>query len=238
MNRQLLSVLLPALLLAILPLASVAAEYPDPKLWERTIYGFLLEDEIIGERPGAIVATGSSSMRFWDHRIHQDLAPLTIISRGFGGSNMNDLLHFLDHVVLKHKPRAVMIYEGDNDVAQQVPVDTILATFAEAVERIHAADDAIRIYLLAVKPSISRAAMWPTMLKVNDGLQSIADGNANITYIDVATPMLRDDGSIRDDLFVADELHMNQAGYDIWRNAVAPVLIGSELRHEPSPQPQ
>jgi len=229
--------LLTALLL-LLPVAVQAADYPDPKPWERTIYGFVLEDEIIGHRPGAIVATGSSSMRFWDHRIHKDLAPLTIISRGFGGSNMNDLLHFLDHVVLKHTPRAVLIYEGDNDVAQQVPVETILATFRQAMEKIHAKDEAIRIYLLAVKPSISRAAMWPTMLEVNAGLQEIAAGNENITYIDVASPMLNADGSIRDDLFVADELHMNQAGYDIWRNTVAPILIANELRYEPSPAAQ
>ncbi len=226
------------LLLVLLPTAAQGAEYPDPKLWERTIYGFVLEDEIIGERPGAIVATGSSSMVFWDHRIRQDLAPLTIISRGFGGSNMNDLLHFLDHVVLKHEPRAVMIYEGDNDVAQGVPVETILKKFTEAVRRIHDQDPAIRIYLLAVKPSISRASLWPTMQAVNAGLQTLAAGGERISYIDVATPMLNDDGSIRDDLFVADELHMNQKGYDIWRNTVAPVLIERELRYEPTPAAQ
>ena len=212
-------------LTVLLPFSAQAAAYPDPKLWEGTISGFLLEDEIIGERPGAIVATGSSSMLFWDHRIREDLAPLSVISRGFGGSNMNDLLHFLDYVVLKHKPRAVMIYEGDNDVAQQVPVENILATFKQAMEKIHAQDEAIRIYLLAVKPSISRAAMWPTMREVNAGLQEIAAGNEKIAFIDVATPMFNPDGSIRDDLFVADELHMNQAGYDIWRNTVAPILI-------------
>jgi lysophospholipase L1-like esterase len=225
-------------LTVLLPFTAQAAAYPDPKLWEGTIYGFLLEDEIVGERPGAIVATGSSSMRFWDHRIHADLAPLTIISRGFGGSNMNDLLHFLDQVVLKHRPRAVMIYQGDNDVAQEVPVETILAAFTEAVERIHRQDATIRIYLLSVKPSISRAAMWPIMSAVNAGLQELAAGSVNITYIDVATPMLNEDGSIRDDLFVADQLHMNQTGYDIWRNTVAPILIKQELRYEPSPEPQ
>lgn len=223
------------LLFSLLPLTALAADYPDPKLWERTIYGFMLEDEIIGERTGAIVATGSSSMVFWDHRIHQDLAPLRVISRGFGGSNMNDLLHFLDQVVLKHQPRAVMIYEGDNDVAQQVPVDTILSRFEAAVDRIHQQDPAIRIYLLAVKPSISRASMWPAMQAVNAGLQAIAAASSSIHYIDVATPMLNHDGSVRDDLFVADELHMNQKGYDIWRNTVAPVLIENELRYEPTP---
>jgi len=222
-------------LLFLLPLSLYAAEYPDATNWAYTIGGFALEDEVIGERHGAIVATGSSSMRLWDHRIRADLAPLTIISRGFGGSNMNDVLHYLDQIVLKHRPRAVMIYEGDNDVAQNVPVEKILDTFEAAIDRILLQDDAIRIYLLAVKPSIARAAMWPTMLEVNAGLKKMAAAEANLTFIDVATPMLNADGSVREDLFVSEGLHMNQKGYDIWRNVVAPVLIERELSYEPSP---
>jgi len=73
--------------LLMLPASVQAADYPDPTAWQYIIGGFTLEDEIIGDRHGLIVATGSSSMRFWDHRIHKDLAPLAIISRGFGGSN-------------------------------------------------------------------------------------------------------------------------------------------------------
>lgn len=226
------------LILALLPLASLAADYPDPSRWAYTVGGFTLEDEILGPRPGAIVATGSSSMRFWQARIHADLAPLTVIPRGFGGSNMNDLLTYLDEVVLKHEPRAVMIYEGDNDVAQGVPVEKILATFETALARIHARDPAIRVYLLAVKPSLSRAAMWSQMQAVNQGLQAFAKASDTIFYLDVATPMLDADGSVRDDLFVSDGLHMNQRGYDLWRNAVAPVLIEHEIRYEGSPVAQ
>ena len=196
----------------LVPLVAVAAEYPDPTNWDYTIGGFALEDEIIGARPGAIVATGSSSMRFWGHRIHEDLAPLSVISRGFGGSNMNDVLHYLDRLVLMHEPRAVMIYEGDNDVAQGVPVEVILQTFESAIDRILLQDASIRIYLLSIKPSIARASMWPVMLQVNAGLKQFAAAEPNIHYIDVATPMLNADGSVRQDLFVSDGLHMNQKG--------------------------
>ena len=220
------------ILLVIVPLTLGAAEYPDPSTWDRTIYGFALEDEIIGERKGAIVATGSSSMNFWDHRIHKDLAPLTIISRGFGGSNMNDVLHHLDALVLKHNPRAVMIYEGDNDVAQGVSIENILTTFDATIDRIQKHDAKIRIYLLSIKPSIARAEMWPAMLEVNAALESRAKQDLNLIYIDVATPMLNADGSFRTDLFVTDKLHMNQKGYDIWRNTVAPILIKNEIRYE------
>ena len=38
-------------------------------------------------------------------------------------------------------------------------------------------------------------------------------------------PMLGDDGKPRPEIFVADNLHMNGAGYDVWRDTVRPVLV-------------
>ena len=53
------------LILLVVSASAVASEYPDSGRWLYTIGGFVLEDEIIGDREGQIVATGSSSMRFW-----------------------------------------------------------------------------------------------------------------------------------------------------------------------------
>lgn len=208
-----------------------AEDYPATDRWEYTMIGFRIEDEVNPKAEGAIVATGSSSMRFWDHRIHEDLQPLTIISRGFGGSNMNDVLTYLDDLVLKHKPRAVMIYEGDNDVAQGVSVDKILETYKATIARIHEFNPTIRIYLLSVKPSTLRAEMWGDMLQVNAGMQQLAE-DERIGYIDVASPMLNSDGTAKSDIFVSDGLHLNQKGYDIWANTVARFLIEREARYE------
>lgn len=209
-----------------------AAPYPDPERWASEMYGFNLEDEIIGPSSNGIVATGSSSMRFWDHRIHEDLAPLTIISRGFGGSNMNDVLHHIDTLILKHNPRAVMIYEGDNDVADGVPVKTILSTYEKVIDKIQAHRADTRIYLLSVKPSIARADMWPAMQAVNAGMQSISHDDKQVFYIDVAMPMFDANGELPKHLFVNDMLHMNQTGYDIWKATVAPILLKHESQYE------
>ncbi len=211
-------------------LGAMAEAYPDPRRWEGTIAGFALEDEVIGDRSGQIVATGSSSMRLWNHRIHQDLAPLPIIAKGFGGSNMNDVLFYLDGIVLKHNPRAVLLYEGDNDIAQGVPNETILQTYKETFARLHAHDAAMRVYILSVKPSLSRAHLWSQMQALNESLAAMAETDDRLHYIDVTTPMLDRDGSIRTDLFVSDDLHMNQRGYDIWRDVVGPVLRAGEIR--------
>ena len=44
-------------------------------------------------------------------------------------------------------------------------------------------------------------------------------------FLDVATPMLNEDGSIKDDIFVQDNLHMNAKGYAIWTKVIRPKLL-------------
>ena len=212
--------------------AAQAAEYPDPERFRGAIDAFQAAEAESKPARGAVVATGSSSMRGWHGRIADDLAPLTIIPRGFGGSNMHDVRHFLDELVLRHEPRAVLLYEGDNDVAAGLSPEQILAEFeaidAAVAERL----PETRIYILAVKPSIARWQLWPTMVTTNDLLKARADSDPRLTFIDIATPMLGGDGKPLAEIFVADMLHMNGLGYDIWRDAVRPVLVEAERAYE------
>lgn len=72
----------------------------------------------------------------WNADAAADLAPLTVISRGFGGSIMNDALHYLDRVALTYKPRAVLLYEGDNDTGRaNIPTQMIISQLQEIIAR-------------------------------------------------------------------------------------------------------
>ena len=213
------------------PGADLAA-YPDPERFEKWIAGFLEADLKSPPESGGIVAVGSSSMRGWHKTILQDLAPLSIIPRGFGGSNMNDVLYFVDGLVNKHKPRAVLLYEGDNDVAGGIAPETILDTFRQLQQKIHRELPETRIYMLAVKPSIARWQMWPTMQRVNRLLKSACEKDDKLTFIDIASPMLNEQGFPKAEIFVEDMLHMNDKGYRLWKDAVKPILVEAELGHE------
>ncbi len=206
--------------------------YPNPDRFEPAIRQFEKQDGISRPPAGAIVCVGSSSMRKWHGMIHQDLAPLTVIARGFGGSNMNDLLHFLDRVVLVYRPRAVMIYEGDNDTAGDIPPAKIAATFHAVVARIHKTLPDARVYFLAIKPSVKRWHLWPRMQEANRLIAAQCGADPRLTFIDIATPMLDADGHVKQDIFENDNLHMNRKGYVIWRNVVRPLLMQKEARFE------
>jgi len=227
-------------LLALLALGAVlagsaAAQYPDPERFEGAIVAFEAQDRVTPPPGGAIVLTGSSSIARWNDQAAAALAPLTVIPRGFGGSVMHDVLHYLDRVALVYRPRAILIYEGDNDTGQAEPIpnELILADLQAIIDRVHAELPATRIYVLSVKPSILRRAVWPVAQEVSAAYRRIAASDPLVYYVDVASPFLDPDGEVMDDIFVADNLHLNDLGNAIWGATIKAALMPMEARHEP-----
>jgi len=207
----------------------------DPQRFEKSIAAFEEQDKTAPPPEGAIVCIGSSSMRRWHETIHEDLAPLTVIARGFGGSTMNDALYYAERIVIAYKPRAVLLYEGDNDTSNGIGPQEIRDTFEAFVAKIHEALPQTRIYALSIKPSIKRLAIWPDMQEANRLLAETCGGDARLTYINVASIMLNEDGQPKPDIFTSDDLHMNEKGYQLWTQVVRPVLLAGEAESESSP---
>ena len=206
--------------------------YPDPKRFEKRITAFEAKDEKTPPPAGAILCTGSSSMVGWHGTIEKDLAPLTVIPRGFGGSTMHDVLHYADRVVIPYRPRAILVYEGDNDIACGIEPEKARDTYAAFAGKIAKALPGTRIYFIAAKPSIRRWKMWPRMKALNNLVKEMCVGNKMLTFIDVAPAMLDDTGTPRKDIFKADNLHMNRQGYTLWTEVVKPVLMENESKFE------
>ena len=221
----LVSLLLALVLLTGSP-AAAQHELPiDPLRFTAEIGAFEAADGTLMPPEGAVVLTGSSSIRRWHPTVEKDLAPLTVVPRGFGGSTMTDLLHYLDQVVLKYKPRAVVIYEGDNDTGRyHVPPAKIADQFQQVVSRIHAELPDTRIYVLSVKPSLARVAVWDKAVEANALLQEAVSAHPTLRYIDVATPLLDSSGKVKTDIFIDDGLHLNEKGTAIWAATIRAAL--------------
>ncbi|HEX9724907.1 MAG TPA: GDSL-type esterase/lipase family protein [Vicinamibacteria bacterium] len=205
----------------------------EPDRFAEAFEEFAAEDKASPPPEGAIVVTGSSSVRRWHPTIKEDLAPLTVIPRGFGGSTMEDALYWIDKAAIQYKPRAIVVYEGDNDTGSyKVPAAKIAEQFEAIVAKIHAALPETRVYVISVKPSVSRWATWPEAVKTNQLLEAIAEKNDRVTYIDVATPMLQPKGDVMTDIFVDDNLHLNPKGYEIWSAAIKEPLMQGEAQYE------
>lgn len=194
----------------------------DPKRFAEDIQKFQkLDDEKPSE--GDILFVGSSSIRFWE-TLQQDFPDYEVLNRGFGGSHMSDLLFYLDELVLKHKPRKVFIYEGDNDINDKEDSASILKEAQEIVKKIHEVLPNTKIIFISAKPSIARWNLKNQYLQLNYRLQSYANQYSYLDYIDVWKPMLDSSGKPRADIFIEDNLHMNAKGYAIWQKVIEPYV--------------
>ncbi len=198
--------------------------YPDPRRFESEIRAFADEDRAFPPPKGALLCVGSSSIRMWHSTIREDLAPSTVIPRGFGGSTMLDLLYYASRIVVPYEPRAILVYEGDNDIAEGVSPETIRLLFDALVLKVRSALPETRIYLLSIKPSPARWHLWDRMKEANRLLRSACDADERLCFIDVAARMLDEKGNPRAELFLEDGLHLNGAGYALWRDEVRAIL--------------
>ena len=205
---------------------------PDPARFASAIAEFQAADAANPPPKGAIVCTGSSSMRMWHPLIKDDLPGLTLLPRGFGGSHYTDLIYHLEALVFKYQPRALLLYEGDNDANYGKTPERIFQDFKFLAEQCRKRFPDLRLYIIGAKPSIARWAIAEQMQRSNAMIQDYCRANLGFTYIDVWSQLLDGDGQARPELFMEDKLHLNSAGYDRWTAAIAPVLLGNEAALE------
>ena len=181
------------------------------------------------DRP--IIFVGSSSIRLWD-TLADDMHPLPVLNRGFGGAQMSHVLYNAGRIVTPLRPRAVLVYAGDNDLDARTgkSATVVVGEFQELVERLHAEVPDARVYFLSIKPSKLRWARWPEMQRANRAIREWVGGDPRLHYVDVSTPMLAEDGQPRDDVFLFDGLHLNSTGYAVWSAPVRAALLRDERR--------
>lgn len=208
-------------------LAASLANGHDPAGFAPAIRAMEAEDQANPPPQGSILFTGSSTIRLWQSMV-EDLAPLDVFERGFGGSTMGDLLFYADRVVLPYRPRAIVVYEGENDIAIGRSVDEVYGDYRAFQTKVHRALPDCRLYFISVKPSPRRWELWPQMRALNERLQNLANADERVRFVDLATPLLGSSGQPRPSLYLADGLHLSRAGYAAWRDALYPVLMQNE----------
>ena len=201
----------------------------DPTIWKRAIRQFEKEDRRSPPPKGVIVFTGSSSIRFWKS-LKEDMAPLPVVNRGFGGSQIPQVTHYADRIVLPYQPRAVVFYAGENDMAglflssKKGPTE-IRDAYRRFCEKIHGALPDVPIYYISTKPPKRRLRLWPAMQVANQLVREYCASGKRLRYIDIVPAMLDTAGKPRRDVFKWDGIHLNEKGYAIWTSVVRPVLL-------------
>jgi lysophospholipase L1-like esterase len=190
----------------------------DSSQWEAAIARFEQQDNKEAPPAQAVLFVGSSSIRMWD--LPKFFPDDEVINRGFGGSQMADVVSFAERIVIKYHPRLVVVYSGDNDIAAGKSAEDVHTDFCDLVEKIHEALPDTRIICISVKPSTARWRFREVMQDTNRLIAETCAHDERLKFIDVWPEMLGEDGQPRRELFLDDGLHMNHAGYVIWADLV------------------
>ncbi len=196
----------------------------DPLRFQEEVEG-IVSSKTVSTDTDVFLFTGSSSVRFWGS-LSDDYPDQNIVNTGFGGSTLPDLIHYQDDLIFRYKPKKVFIYEGDNDIFMEHAPATVLKNAKKLAATIQSRLPGSKIYFIAAKPSLARWELRENYKAFNYSLQSWASFTEGITFIDVWTPMCDDNGEVLKDIFIGDNLHMNEKGYDIWAEVIAPFVSG------------
>jgi lysophospholipase L1-like esterase len=200
----------------------------DPVLWRLAIEKFLREDKRNPHPENAVLFTGSSSIRFWD-TLEQDMAPYPVINRGFGGSMIHQVVHYIDSIVLPYNPAAIFLYAGENDIAgllitRKHSAEEVCENFQQFCQLVFEQLPDTPIYYISIKPPKKRQKFWREMQRANRLIEDFCDLDPRLRYIDIVPVMQDDAGKTLGDLFTRDGIHLNDKGYAAWRKVIRPAV--------------
>ncbi len=226
-ERRAITIKVALALAALVGAAGRADDVVDPfEKWESAIQGFEQQDREQPPTPGGVLFVGSSSIRLWD--VQASFPDLKVVNRGFGGSEFADCAHFADRIVVPHRPRVIVLYSGDNDLARGKTPCQVYEALQAFVDKVHAALPETQIVVISIKPSPQRWSLVHRARAVNALIRAACEEDQRLTLADVATPMLGLDGQPRGELYAQDQLHLSPAGYTLWTE-----IVGDHVRKAP-----
>ena len=213
------------LLLLVCFLSGLLHSYAQPaSRFQSDIQTIKQYDKIYAPPKAPILFIGSSSIRLWSD-LERTFSDDVVLNRGIGGAVVNDISFYVDSLVTPYEPRQVLIYVGENNIGDGATSETVLTETQHLLTLIRQRFPNIPISYIAMKPSPSRDKYRAALEKANTLIRQYITTQKNMSFIDVYTPMLTADGKSRPELFLEDQLHMNQQGYDIWIKEITPHLL-------------
>ena len=221
------------------PLAQADVHALAHSRWQASLDAFAVGDR--QQHPGddGVLFVGSSTIRMWSC-LQQDFRQVpVIINRGFGGSTMRDCNSLVRELVIQYKPRQVMVYAGDNDLAEGRTPGEVLGSLQNFVRKVHGALPGTRISYISIKPSPARFALLPQIRQANALIAGYVGTVPGMRYIDIFNPMLNAESLPRPELFGPDRLHLSDAGYRLWQSVItADLALAPALQAARPPQQQ
>jgi lysophospholipase L1-like esterase len=191
--------------------------------FEKNVQAYEAADRTNPPPQNAILLVGDSQFFRWE-TVAEDLPDFTIVNRGIDSLQTSDLVYFADRLVLPYHPRMIVLHIGGNDVHVGKSAEQVLTDFKSFVAKVRAHFPAIPIAFSSLTPGPGRWEEAPRRKETNQLIKQYIATQPNLHFIDLWDAMLTADGQPRKDLWVADGVHPNHAGYLLRVKIMRPLL--------------
>ena len=191
--------------------------------WEKSIAAYEKGDVTNPPPQGGIEFVGSSTIKKWI-TLENDFKGFPVFNRGFGGSQISDSKKFANRIIIPYAPKMIFFHAGDNDLASGKNPEQVFSDFKDLVATIHAKLPKTAVFFISLKPSEKRWKLRFDEQKVNQYIQELVKSDPRIHYIDTYDMVINPEGKPRPELFAADQLHLNAAGYQLLVELILPFL--------------
>jgi len=187
------------------------------------INAFLREDSIQPPPKNAILFIGSSIFRQWKN-VKEQMAPLPVLNRAFGGSRTMDVLDAMDKIVLPYEPKIIVYYCGSNDVNAGNPAIDIFGRFRQFAEKVHAKLPGTMIFYVSINRAPQKTDRWGVVDSANELAKRYCVPQKHMGFIDVNPALFDQEGKPRLELYRDDKLHFKAPAYVEFTRIIKPVI--------------
>jgi lysophospholipase L1-like esterase len=163
---------------------------------------------------------GSSTITQWD-TLYVDFEEFAPVNLGFGGSTLAACVWFFDEIVAPlEQPEKFILYAGDNDLGDGRHPEEVCIFYREFLIKLRDTYKDVPLYFLSIKPSISRVNLTDEIIRTNNLIKAEIDKGDNQYYVNIFEKMIDSKGHPIKKYFKHDGLHLNEKGYEVWKEAI------------------
>lgn len=174
--------------------------------------------------PGSTFFVGSSTWRLWGSALEEDFSQFSPVNRGFGGATIPDVVRVMDRIILPHRPARIVFSCGGNDLAGGDDPETVVKNFKTFLARLWQSNPLTEVYFVSNRHSPARQKFRKQGDRFNQEIKKLAGKLDGLYYIDVVPLTDGKDGKGRSELFLADGLHLNREGQQLWIPVITTAL--------------
>lgn len=178
--------------------------------------------------PDTVVFLGSSTMEFWKPRMERDFPSIPTINLGQGGTTLDFLKENMADWTKKYPAKKFVLYSGDNDINNDPrhSAAQVASAYGKVLDALHARLPKAQIIVLSIKPRLAPEFLWSheETVRANQMLKETFARRKNVIFVDTYPAMFNADRTPKGNFFREDGIHLNDEGYQLWRDILTPYL--------------